>query len=208
MKEREAARVIFSEDFELQFGTDNQDDDNSITPEKDEATVSVVETLGEEGIPTDQAKAYSVSHGYGADAMALGLWLGSAIGGVFLLGKQIDENITAWISIGKRLKKAIQKLRDKGVGVSMSEPLAAAYALALISEQAGTDEVELLSITIAQIRNGSLTREAYATFLQHPDRYYICAIQTNETVFVVGISASGHLLFQNRLSRSHFAYRF
>ena len=39
----------------------------------------------------------------------------AGVGGVFLLGKQINENIDAWIEIGKKIRKLIEKMKPARV---------------------------------------------------------------------------------------------
>ena len=195
----------------MAFGTKNQDDADEIPADQDAATLTVLESLREEGFDTANAQASSTSHGYGADAMALYLGFGAVltgVGGVIMAGEKIEKGIAAWIRMGKQLIRFIDRTRKKDVPVHMSQPLAAAYALAIVSDLADTEETELLSVTIARVRNGSLTPEAYTDFSSHRDRYYICTIQTDTEVYVLGLSASGKRLFQNRLSRDHMGYFF
>jgi hypothetical protein len=72
------------------------------------------------------------SWGYGADgadALSLAVIL-AGLTGLFLSGKKIEENLDAWIRLGERLRKAIGRLRRRGVAARLSEPAAVAVAIA------------------------------------------------------------------------------
>lgn len=62
--------------------------------------------------------------GYNASAAVLFLILG----GIFLAGKRIDDNIAAWVSIAGRFRAVIDMLRKKHGEVRVSEPAAIALA--------------------------------------------------------------------------------
>src|SRR5207237_8450037 len=112
-----------------------------------------------------------------------------------------------WLSMGSLLRDAVKKLRKQNVTVQMSEPLAAAFALALVAEAHGSDELKLLSSTIVHVRNRSLTPEAHAIFTQHPDRYYVLTIETpDRAAIVMAISARGEVIFQHRLTQNQWGY--
>ncbi len=124
----------------------------------------------------------------------------------FFKGKDIKD-LEAWLDLGGKLRKAIQKLERERLGVRMSEPLAAVYALALVADQYGTEDLELMAITIVPARNGSLSPLARSMFEAHPDRYYVCTIQApDEKTVVIAINSSGAVIFQNVLTRNHWGY--
>ena len=146
-------------------------------------------------------------YGYGADSVAIGITL-TAIASALLAGKKVEENLDAWLRLGRRLQDALRRLRKRGVKVAVSQPAATALVLAKLADDTpDLASIELLNVTVAAIENRSLTPAAAASFLEHPDRYYIFTVRRDGSrLDVICMSAVGQVVFQQSVSLSHFAY--
>ena len=196
------------ESFALHFGAGEVDDDfGEATAARHPHALAVLEALRDEGIPTEGAEITARGYGYGADATAIGVTLGALVS-LFLAGKKIEENIDAWLRLGRRLRDALKRLRERQIRVAMSEPAATAYALARIAEDSGTgDGIKLLASRVVPVSNPSLVPEAQQQFLEHPDRYYIFTFGVGEDrVEVLCITAHGRIAFQHSLPLDRFSY--
>ena len=162
------------------------------------APEAVLRDLREAGID-EQAEASTISWGYGADILATSVIL-TGLSALFLSGKRIEENLDAWVRLGRRLKAAVQKLRAKQGPVSVSEPAAVALTLARVAERETTlGRAELLGSSVAKLQNRSLSPEAAAQFSQHPERYYIFTVGVEDRAYVICMSSSGRLVFEHVL---------
>jgi hypothetical protein len=148
------------------------------------------------------------SAGYGAE----GFILLAAFGGlaaVFLSGKKIEENIEAWLKLGRRFRALLDRSDKKGRGMQVSQPV----ALALTLERLNSDFGELAgSIVLAShvipVRNGSIPPELEPVFESQPDRIYVFLLKLpDDDTCVVGMKSDGTVVFQHRLPTSnHLRY--
>jgi hypothetical protein len=192
--------AMFTEGFELVVVANGTFDPDTYEYEP-EVQSDILRDIGDSDLPVQDARLVPQGYGYGADGPALGLILGG-VAGLFLLGKSINENLEAWISIGSRLGKLVSKLRKKHDYCTISEPIAAALALAMLLEEgAAAEDIRFVSTSIHPVINGSLTTEAHDEFLSQPDRYYVFVIEERGTaVHVIGMSSVASLLFHHRLT--------
>ncbi|MDB4884272.1 MAG: hypothetical protein JWL95_3038 [Gemmatimonadetes bacterium] len=146
-------------------------------------------------------------HGYGADGNAVAVVVAGLVA-VFFSGKKINENLEAWLSLGKRLKSLLSSL-DERIGTGrVSQPFAFALALEhLASAGNKLDGATLLATAETRVRNLSLSETLLPTFRSFPDRYYVFTIQiADQVAHVIGISSTGAILFHHRLELHWWAF--
>lgn len=154
--------------------------------------------IGEETSSTG-VRASQTSYGYGADAIAVAVAL-SGLSALLLSGKRIQENLDAWISLGRRLKPLVGKLKQRFGPIRLSESAAFAIALDAVSQkEASMPTVVLVAKAITKVPNTSLGEEFHALFEHHPDRYYVFTIEVDRLSHVVGVASTGDVLFHHRL---------
>lgn len=198
---------MLSENFELHFGVNEIDSESRASLEERPDVQTVLDEFRSLDISVEDIEIKSYGYGYGADGYAIGIVLSSLVA-LFLSGKRIEENLDAWVRLGKRFKQAIQQLHRREISIAVSEPGALAMAISHVSEDAGGQvTVQVLSNTVIRLRNSSISADAYNTFLEHPDRYYIFVLQVGDSrTHVLGMSARGSILFNNVLSLNYWAY--
>jgi hypothetical protein len=187
-----------TEDFALIFseGDDVEEDGNGYSP-------AWVDHVRWELAELDSPERISVTRGsvgYGADGFVVFAVL-TGLSGLFFLGKQIDENIDAWVRLGGKLKSVIKRLRVRRGRILVSEPAALALALDNI---AGRHEAGRITEIVASHRfpvlNASLGESFRDNFANQPDRFYLFILRTElNDIFVAGIRSSGELEFAQRL---------
>src|SRR5262245_6891905 len=62
----------------------------------------------------------------------------AALGGVFLLGKKINENVEAWCSLAEKFRKALLSLAERGAAFRVDEEACQLLALDAVVERAET----------------------------------------------------------------------
>jgi hypothetical protein len=196
---------MLSERFELHVGIAEPDSNDELPLQHLPEIRDVLEELDRSDLSHEGAEFTLHGYGYGADGFAVGILL-TGLATLFLSGKRIEENVDAWVRLGKRVKQALQSLRTKRISVSISEPVALSVALSRVVEDGQPGAIRLISSTIARIRNSSLSTEALALFTEHPDRYYLFIIEADSRLHVVAVGAHGNITFHNVLSLEHWSY--
>jgi hypothetical protein len=113
-------------------------------------------------------------------------------GGVFLLGKQINENIDAWVEIGKKLKILIDKTKPTRVDEY-------AAVLLVIDELQGNNLLIGASISVQTVE---FTPVAWGKGIlgKRPDSLYIVTAKTANKAFVYGIKSNMKIEFRHEYS--------
>ncbi len=116
------------------------------------------------------------------------------VGGLFLLGKQINENLDAWISIAKKLNRVLKWVLSKCVSYRVDESGATLIA---VNDIASSNKAEITSI--------ERVSSAYVPFLEwdgrsveslshHPDGIYTQTYVVNSTqVVIYAIKSDGSI---------------
>ena len=165
-----------------------------------------IESDVREGLGGEPSASQS-SHGYGADGNAIAVVI-TGLGLLFFSGKRINENIDAWLQLGRRVKPLLARLVEYLGHAKISEPLALALALETIAAKGEPmDDVRLLGRSAPQVRNSSLCSDLPITFRSYPDRYYVFTIQLGErTAYAIGIASNGTILFEHELTLDFWRY--
>ena len=116
----------------------------------------------------------------------------AGVGGVFLMGKQINENIDAWIEIGKKFGKLIEKIKPARVDEH-------AAVLLVINElqkpnllNGARISVQIVEFTPVEWGNGILGKR--------PDALYIITIKTDNKFIIYGMKSNMKIEFKHELS--------
>jgi hypothetical protein len=144
------------------------------------------------------------SAGYGADAITVFAAITGAaalVASVFSQGKDIDANLAAWRSIGRRIQTALPRLAAKYGDVSISEPAALALCIQLLHERdIGSAGLKLLSHATTPVANGSLSEGCVDEFRFQPDRFYVFVFRdSNQDTYTVTLRSSGRVESITRL---------
>ncbi len=170
---------------------------DSATPEKDYSPeLSVLLS------PYDtDAAIYNTDVGHGADCPAYLAQIFTSIdwstfltasgaGATFLLGKKINENIEAWIEIGRKVKKLIEKLSPYRVDEN------AATLLALNELQEQSELEDNISISVQLIEYSPVPWGKFKLD-KRPDALYVITINTGERVHIYGIKSNAEIAFNH-----------
>jgi hypothetical protein len=193
MEESEQFEIVLVTGYHEEF----VDGDDNFRPEFLDSIRSDAREILESDVQTEDT-----GYGYGADTLALALMF-STLTAVFLAGKSIQENVDAWINLGRRFLVLLKRLSRVNTP-RISEPIALAIAMAAIAErEQEVAPIGLVSRATTRVRNGSLVEEAQRHFNTHPDRYYVFTIELLErNTHVIAVSSLGEILFHHKLSLS------
>ncbi|MBU4231488.1 MAG: hypothetical protein KKD99_09825 [Proteobacteria bacterium] len=185
---------MFSDDFELVIMMNEFNEPNAHR----ESIKYVLGDLSSEGIETSDALAEIRGYGFGADALALFIGFGL---GLFFAGKKIEENLDSWIRLGKRLSKAISRLKKRQANVMLSEPMAAALSMSSVADiEANYSHILPLSSVIYPIPNSTLNRELINIFKENPYRYYVFGWSiNNEFIRIIYMTSYGEIILTHKL---------
>ena len=191
-KMEEAFAISFSDAPDLAV-----DEDGEYTSA---AVREILSELTELGEFAEDIKVSQGSVGYGADTTVAIVVL-TGLASLFFSGKRVEENLDAWIRMGKRFWKAVERLRRRRGGVSVSEPVALALALAKVAESIETDtEVEILGRHCIPVQNASLKPSLEKDFAHQPDRLYVFVLRSsNGDTIVVGLRSDGRTELLHRV---------
>jgi hypothetical protein len=196
--------VQLKEQFVVSLSPDAPDfpGDGELTPELLDETLR---ELAECDFDPRDIEVQVGSAGYGAEGFIL-LSVFSGLAVVFLSGKKIEENIAAWIKLGRRFRALSDRSNKKGRGMQVSQPVALALAL----ERLNNDFGELAGSTVLAshvipVRNRSIPPELEPLFESQPDRFYIFLVKLpDDDTCVVGMKSDGTVVFQHRLPTSNY----
>lgn len=157
----------------------------------------ILRELEKAGIPRAETSISTSSVGHGADAIALVITLGVA----FLAGKKVEENLDAWVRLGQRLHRSIQKIRKKHGNIWLSQPLALILALKeVLALEPRAHELKLEALYTILIPNRSQSDEIRGEFIMNPDRYYVMVLSSDTgQAHVLCMKSFGELVFHHVL---------
>lgn len=192
---------MFSDDFELVIMMNEFNEPNA----HQESITHVLNDLSNEGIETSDAQTEITGVGFGADAIALFIFLGI---GLFFAGKKIEENLDSWIRLGERLTKAISRLKKRQADVILSEPMAAALCIShVVNIDKNYSRISLLSSITYPIPNAALNPNLIKIFKEHPYRYYIFGWSIdNKFVRIVYMTSYGEIIFTHKLPLDYLEF--
>lgn len=118
---------------------------------------------------------------------------------VFFLGKKINENLDAWLAIGKKLKKLFEKKQPKRI----DEKAALLMALTDIKDS----NFELIDLEISlRIHSYNGDFDINENLLNRPDSLYIFDIITPESLFIYGVKSDGIISFKHKYGKHWFDF--
>ena len=142
------------------------------------------------------------SAGYGAEILTVL----EVVGGILAIGPLIDQNLTAWPRIGRRLARVLSKQRGHGYGVSVSEPAALALALAEMEKRSiAVSGAELVASHVLPVAASSIPADLVGSISRQPDRYYLFVLRLDDgDTYVVTARSSGDIEEIQRLPTGDF----
>jgi len=135
--------------------------------------------------------------GRGADWPAIFL----SIGGLFFLGKKINENLEAWVSLARKFIKFIENLRKKSWKFRIDEIGATLLAIEriIILEQGNISSIEKISENIVAI--SPFTGREPEGLRRRPDCLYMQIFKVNDnTVYIFGIKSKGSVEIEYKIN--------
>jgi hypothetical protein len=192
---------MFSDDFELVIMMNEFNEPNA----HQESIIDVLADLSNEGIETSNVRAEIKGYGFGAEALALFIGVGL---GLFFAGKKIEENLDSWVRLGKRLSKAILRLKKRRANVMLSEPMPAALSIShVVDIDVNYSHILPLSSVIYPIPNSTLNPELIKVFKEHPYRYYVFGWGIdNEFVRIIYMTSYGKIIFTHKLPLDYLEF--
>ena len=126
-----------------------------------------------------------------------------ALGSVFLLGEKINKNLDAWAAIGGKLKRGLDRLRQKLGGMRVDEDAAKLLLLSHLRETGvKLREVEVAACHTQPIHQFS-GRPERAIDSRYDALYMIVLIVNDEHIVVAGVRSSGEIDFVRKYG-AHF----
>jgi len=119
----------------------------------------------------------------------------SVIPGVFFLGKKINENLEAWVEIGKKLKKIFKKNQPARIDEQ------AAFTIAL-NDMINLDKSIIIDEVILKIHNYNSNSDIYSSLKSRPDSLYLFEITTHKGFFVYAIRSDGKISFKYKFGNT------
>lgn len=108
------------------------------------------------------------------------------------MGKQINENIDAWIEIGKKLGKLIEKIKPARVDEH-------AAVLLVINDLQRNNQLTDVSISV-QIVEFTPVTWGQGILGKRPDALYIVTVKTENKTIIYGMKSNMNIEFMHELS--------
>jgi len=164
------------------------DQERAIPPELADELLSDLEDLG---VPSSEVRLEMGSAGYGAEVLTIL----TIVTSLLAMGPLVEENLSAWPSIGKRIARVMGRLRGKEYNVMVSEPVALALAISELSESGiSVEGARLVASHVLPVRGGSISKEMITSFQRQPDRFYLFIVCTaDDDTHVVIARSSGEV---------------
>ena len=116
----------------------------------------------------------------------------AGVSGFFLMGKKINENIDAWIEIGKKFGKLIEKIKPARVDEK-------AAVLLIINDLQGHNLLIGSSISV-QIVEFTPVEWGKGILGKRPDSLYIISVRTDNKTIIYGIKSNMKIEFKHDFS--------
>jgi hypothetical protein len=146
----------------------------------------------------EEGKVVHTDIGHGADCPAFLIELYSSVdwslllngaGGLFLMGKKINENINGWLEIAEKVKKLINRINPSRIDEN-------AALLLFLRKLSATDDLVDVEVSL-QIFDGEHVTWGKRTLDKVSDRIYLITAKFPSKVHVFGITASQRELFNH-----------
>jgi hypothetical protein len=157
------------------------------------------------GFDPDEIELRVGTAGYGAEGFVL-FSVFTGLTALFLSGKKIDENLDAWVRLGRRFRALLAQTNKRVRPVAISQPVALALTLARLSYKAhDLDGSSVLAAHVIPVRNGSLAPTLEGRFESQPDRFYLFLLRLpNDDTSVIGMRSDGTVLFDHSVPTGDF----
>jgi hypothetical protein len=131
----------------------------------------------------------------------------ASLGGLFLLGKPIKDNLEAWLSLGQKFVSVLKRIATKFGAYRVDEHGATLIAVTEIANTEPSLIRSLELLTAHSIRFYELVYHESAHLDHHPDTLYLQSYRVNgERIYVLGIKSNGKLEFKHAFSTSYFEF--
>jgi len=191
--------MIFSENMEIIIAVPEEywDREHNSDEPTEGYIHSVKQVISDLGIRVEDISHESCGIGRGAEGTALILILV----GLFFLGKRIEENMEAWIKIGRQIGRVLQKISAKGQ-VYLSQPVAALVAIWHISRKTkDISLLELINADVIPVDPSGFVGDNWKFFRTNPERYYIFTFKVDgKEIHTVCLRSTGRVQFYKSFS--------
>lgn len=148
---------------------------------------------------SNQYQLKDVDIGFGADWPAIL----AILGGLFLLGKPINENIEGWKELSNRFVSLIEKIRRKFGAYRIDENGASLIVIDKIvkKEKGRISTIEKIAMT--EIPFSTFPLKDSKSLDHHPNNIYVQAYRVNDKyIYLIGIKSNGKIAFENTFGMS------
>jgi len=152
---------------------------------------------------------YKTNIGHGADNPAYLVQIFSSIdwstlltagaGAAFFLGKKINENFDAWLEIGGKVQKLVEKLSPSRIDEF------AATALVLKQLEGKLDKKGNLAVTVQLVEFRPVPWGKYKLD-KRPDALYLITVKNGGKAHIVGIKSDSSIAFQHEFGLEWYEF--
>ena len=130
-----------------------------------------------------------------------------SIGGLFFLGKRINENLDAWIALAKKLGAFLAKAKERWSSPRLDQDGAILIALlrVLATHDRPIQSIELAGVIPSWFQ--VFPKKSAKRLDHHPDALYVSSFRVNdETIYVLGVKSNGTIEFEHNFSMSYLEF--
>ena len=131
----------------------------------------------------------------------------ATLGGLFLLGKPINENLEAWISLAKKLGAFVQRAKERWLAPRLDEDGAILIGLSRVLEihDKPPRSVEHVGTVASWFQVFPLKDPSRLD--HHPDALYVTSFRVDdEVIYVLGVKSKGTIEFEHQFSTSYLEF--
>lgn len=152
---------------------------------------------------SDEFETIETDAGFGADWPAIL----AILSGIFLLGKPINENIEAWLSLSDKFKKFITTITRKSWRYRIDENGAELLAIQEIVKKENGEIKSLKKLKSNRIEFQIHQLKNKKHLDQHPNSLYVVSYHvSNSNIYVIGIKSNGKIEFVHALETCHMKF--
>jgi hypothetical protein len=131
------------------------------------------------------------------------------LSGLFFLGKKINENLEAWISLAKKFKKLLNKFKNVKYFVDSNGATLIAINVILENEKSleSLEEINSIELSKRPIKKYFKDNRPDERIDSKPYRYYIKVYLVNDVLFYIfEIKSDGTIKNVSKFSDDHYEY--
>lgn len=166
-----------------------------------------IQSISEED--RDIGRGYSVEavlFGLDPDAILLGLGLAKLGKDLFFRGKEIEENLEAWLRIGQKLRNVFRRAKamEDPPQLLMDKNFAKAMAMVLASEGKDRPNIVVIAEHDIPVQPPYWETDAEQGFSANTERLYIFVVQVDGDTHLIALCSNGKVAVNERIPTSNY----